>query len=60
MAKKYQVIGTPFDGSDLPDVSANDNGKVLTVVDGKWKADDQPVYDGATEATDEDIENLFE
>lgn len=59
MAKKYQVIGTPFDGSDLPEVSENDNGKVLRVVDGEWVADDQPVADGVSEASDEDIENLF-
>ena len=59
MAKKYQVIGTPLDGSDLPDVSENDNGKVLRVVDGEWQPDDLPVYDGASEATEEDIENMF-
>lgn len=60
MAKKYQVIGSQLDGSDLPDVSANDNGKVLRVVEGKWEADELPIGDGADEASDEDIENLFE
>lgn len=59
MAKMYQVIGTPFDGSDLPEVSENDNGMVLRVVDGEWKADELPVGDGASEVSDEDIENLF-
>lgn len=49
MAKKYQVVGTPFDGTDLPKVSTEDNGKVLRVVDGEWKADDLPLYDGAYE-----------
>lgn len=30
----------------LPSVSASDNGKVLTVVNGAWAAASLPVYDG--------------
>lgn len=51
MAKKYQVVGTPFSSDDLPDVSEKDEGKVLRVVNGEWQADDLPVYDGAYEVT---------
>lgn len=40
-----------IDGSNLPEVSENDNGKVLMVIDGGWKADDLPVYDGVYEVT---------
>lgn len=59
MAKKYQVIGSPLDGSDLPEVSADDNGKVLKVVEGKWKPDVLPILDDVHEASEEDIENMF-
>lgn len=59
MAKKYQIIGTPFDDPDLPEVSEDDNGKILRVVDGEWKPDDVSIGDCSTEASDEDIENLF-
>lgn len=51
MAKKYQILGKPFEGSNLPEVSENDNGKVLTVVNGKWEAGDLPLYEGAYEVT---------
>lgn len=40
-----------IDGSNLPEVSTDDNGKVLMVVDGNWKVDGLPVYDGAYEVT---------
>ena len=33
----------------LPSVSASDNGKVLTVVNGAWAAASLPVYDGTVE-----------
>ncbi len=33
-------------GSGLPSVTASDNGKVLTVVNGAWAAASLPVYDG--------------
>ena len=35
--------------SGLPSVSASDNGKVLTVVNGAWAAASLPVYDGTVE-----------
>lgn len=35
--------------SSLPSVSASDNGKVLTVVNGAWAAASLPVYDGTVE-----------
>ncbi len=44
MSKRIQILGT-F-SSDLPSVTKKDNGKVLTVVDGRWMADDLPQYDG--------------
>lgn len=44
-------IADNIDGSNLPEVSADDNGKVLMVVDGSWKVDGLPVYDGAFEVT---------
>lgn len=50
MAKRLQILGT-F-SSDLPSVTENDNGKVLSVVDGKWMADDlqQTIDDALLEA----------
>lgn len=33
-------------GSGLPSVTASDNGKVLTVVNGVWAAASLPLYDG--------------
>lgn len=33
--------------STLPTVSASDNGKVLTVVNGAWAAANLPVYNGS-------------
>lgn len=44
-------IAKNVDNSNLPEISDNDNGKVLRVVDGEWKADDLPIYDGAYEIT---------
>ena len=38
-------------GTNLPVVSENDNGIVLKVVDGKWAAEELPVYDGAYDVT---------
>lgn len=48
MAKTYQVLGRSF---TLPDVTKEDDGKVLKVVNGKWAADKLPVYDGSYEVT---------
>lgn len=36
-----------LDISSIPSVSASDNGKVLTVVNGAWAAAELPVYDGS-------------
>ena len=33
-------------GTDLPSVTTTDDGKVLTVVGGKWEASELPKYDG--------------
>ena len=38
--------GDSTGGSDLPSVSSDDDGKVLTVVGGKWAASELPAYDG--------------
>lgn len=46
-----ETSGSVSGASDLPVVSENDDGKVLMVVDGKWQADDLPLYDGAYEVT---------
>ena len=41
-----QNIATP-----LPAVTTADNDKVLMVVDGKWKAQELPAYEGEYEVT---------
>lgn len=34
-------------GTTLPMVTEQDNGKILTVKNGKWESDNLPTYDGA-------------
>lgn len=48
---KEEASGGVSGSTDLPVVSESDNGKFLKVVDGKWTADELPVYDGAYEVT---------
>lgn len=45
------VIVISTGGGNLPAVDNNDNGKVLTVVDGEWKAEKLPQYDGTYSIT---------
>lgn len=45
----YWVIVDGVGG--LPDVTASDNGKVLTVVNGTWAAASLPIYDGTVVST---------
>lgn len=53
-----EVVPTPIPeggggggGTNLPAVTEADNGKVMTVVDGKWEAAELPKYAGAYEVT---------
>lgn len=46
---KAEASGGVSGTTDLPVVSEADNGKVLRVVDGKWAAEELPLYDGAYE-----------
>lgn len=52
MAKKLQVIGD-F-GTDLPEVTQEDNGKVLTAKQGEWVAEET-----AAPLTNMEIEQLL-
>lgn len=45
-ASYLNSCGTWTSPSSLPSVSASDNGKVLTVVNGTWAAASLPVYEG--------------
>lgn len=50
---KIQIVGgiPGGGGANLPPVTPNNEGHVLTVVDGKWAAAPLPVYDGTYEVT---------
>lgn len=51
IAENFQRIITAINGAaepELPEVSATNNGQVLTVVDGQWAAADLP-ENGGTE-----------
>lgn len=49
---KLEAEGTGgSSGTNLPAVTEADNGKVMTVVDGKWEAAELPKYAGAYEVT---------
>lgn len=52
--KKLQLLGPLPSGSavtELPSVTETDNGKVLSVVDGKWQAAELPKFSGSYEVT---------
>lgn len=65
MTKKYQVLGRfPSENSSLPEVTENDNGKIIQVVDGEWKVTtideiSKSVVDGLLKAESDSEELVF-
>ena len=58
IANSFTVLEAEMDGIvnkidslNIPEVSESDNGKIMMVVDGEWKANELPIYDGAYEVT---------